>query len=198
MEKIGGGPISSRDLFPSIHEQTFQNYRSEWMMSFSTPEAGKRFLDSVEKYNASIVRGPTSIDLPVFARPSLNAVYKRLFKAAKFPSGSSWWFFVPLILFALLVDGHFLLLLNVNTSPSALGKLRKRLQQVPFKVVRGSLEESVSRPVVLQMESQTDCVMMAALLDGYRMDDDPNGADEAVHDAKKSDAPVMRAMMMRV
>lgn len=93
----------------------------------------------------------------------------------------------------IFLDGHFLLLLNVNTSASSLDKLRKRLQQVPFKVVRGSLDESSSRPVVLEMESQTDVVMMAALLDGHRLDE-PNGDDAA----KKTEPPAMRAMMMRV
>jgi hypothetical protein len=66
------------------------------MLSVPTPEAGKRVLDLIEKHNASLAKGPAATDFPIFARPSLNAVFKRVFKSTRFPAG--WVSFVPLLL----------------------------------------------------------------------------------------------------
>ena len=91
-------------------------------------------------------------------------------------------------------DGHFLLLLNANPAPAAVESLRRRMQQFPFKVVRGSLEE-LSRPVVLEMESMTDAMMLSVILDGHKFEDK---SESPKQEGGGMERATLRAIVMRV
>lgn len=82
-----------------------------------------------------------------------------------------------------------MLLLNVNYSEKALERLRVRLSQVNYKVVRGSLDgPSQLKPVVLQLESEVDALTTVVLLDGHRLDE----ASTPKEEKKDEEARVVR------
>lgn len=147
------GDFKFETPFPVLSENSFQNYRGEWIVKFESEAEAKAFAESMEKKRAQVT------EWNVYVR-SIASTAGEKYRLPYADPGK-----------------FYLLVKNIPQDPKGLANLKSRISQnLKYKIVsqkdpKNKRQSQVNNFWVLEIENEADCIQMSVVLDGNRFSD---------------------------